>query len=253
MNHREEEMVDANQTEHGEPVSLPAEQQWAAHNATIIACRLCPRLAAYREEVARVKKRAYRDWDYWGKPVPGFGDNQARLLVVGLAPGPHGSNRTGRMFTGDSSGDFLYAALHRVGMANQPTTTSRDDGLNLRDIFITAICRCVPPDNKPTPLEIRNCQPFLETEMKYLRHYQGIVALGSLAFHQVLAIFRQHGHPIPRLEFAHNAYYELGIGLPWLLASYHPSRQNTQTGRLTVEMFDTIWVRAKSLLNGSRG
>jgi len=253
MNARNELKVGENHPQGREPAMDSVEQRWAAHNERIIDCRLCPRLVAYREEVARVKRRAYRDWDYWGKPVPGFGDHQARLLVVGLAPGPHGSNRTGRMFTGDSSGDFLYAALHRVGMANQPTTTNRDDSLKLHDIFITAICRCVPPDNKPTPQEIRNCQPFLETEMTFLKQYQGIVALGGLAFNQVLAIFRGHSYSIPRLEFAHNALYELGSGLPWLLASYHPSRQNTQTGRLTVEMFDTIWGRAKSLLKDSSG
>lgn len=224
--------------------------QWDELEQRITACRLCPRLTQYREEIARVKRRAYRDWEYWGKPVPGFGDPRARLLVVGLAPGAHGSNRTGRMFTGDSSGEFLYAALHRVGMANQPSTTQRGDGLALQNVFITAICRCAPPDNKPTNEEIRNCQPYLETEMKLLKGYRGIVALGSLAFQQVTAIFREKGHPIQRLEFMHNAYYDLGDGLPWLLASYHPSRQNTQTGRLTREMFDAIWQRAKDLLRG---
>ncbi len=226
------------------------QQKWVELNASITACRLCPRLVAYREEIARVKKRAFRDWEYWGRPVPGFGDPHARLLVVGLAPGAHGSNRTGRMFTGDSSGDFLYAALHRVGMANQPTTVQRDDGLRLHDVFITAICRCVPPDNKPTPEEIRACQPFLETEMGLLSGFRGIVALGSMAFQQVLAIYRSHGRPVGRLDFAHNAFYHLGEGLPWLLASYHPSRQNTQTGRLTTAMFDAIWQRAKILLDG---
>ena len=226
------------------------QQKWIELNLRITACRLCPRLVAYREEIARAKKRAFRDWEYWGKPVPGFGDPHARLLVVGLAPGAHGSNRTGRMFTGDSSGDFLYAALHRVGMANQPTTVNRDDGLRLRDVFITAICRCVPPDNKPTPEEIRTCQPYLEAEMSLLSGFQGIVALGSLAFHQVLAIYRSKGHPVGRQDFAHNAFYDLGDGLPWLLASYHPSRQNTQTGRLTPAMFDAIWQRAKRLLDG---
>ncbi|MFA5836600.1 MAG: uracil-DNA glycosylase [Bellilinea sp.] len=225
------------------------QQKWIELNLRITVCRLCPRLVAYREGIARAKKRAFRDWEYWGKPVPGFGDPHARLLVVGLAPGAHGSNRTGRMFTGDSSGDFLYAALHRVGMANQPTTVNRDDGLRLRDVFITAICRCAPPDNKPTPEEIRTCQPYLEAEMSLLSGFQGIVALGSLAFHQVLAIYRSKGHPVGREDFAHNAFYDLGDGLPWLLASYHPSRQNTQTGRLTPAMFDAIWQRAKRLLD----
>jgi len=223
-------------------------QQWEKLDQRITACRICPRLTQYREEVARVKKRAYRDWEYWGKPVPGFGDHQARLLVVGLAPGAHGSNRTGRMFTGDSSGEFLYGALHRVGMANQPTTVKRGDGLVLQDVFITAICRCAPPDNKPTHEEIRLCQPYLEAEMKLLKGYRGIVALGSMAFQQIIAILRAQGHPLGRLEFGHNALFELGEGLPWLLASYHPSRQNTQTGRLTRDMFDAVWRRAKDLL-----
>lgn len=225
-------------------------RRWAELNARIITCRRCPRLVAYREEVARVKKRAFIEWDYWGKPVPGFGDPNARLLVVGLAPGAHGSNRTGRMFTGDSSGDFLFSALHRVGMANQPTTVHRDDGLTLWDVFISAICRCAPPDNKPTPEEIRNCQPFLETEMELLKGYKGIVALGSLAFNQVQAIFRGNGHIIGRLYFQHNALHSLGDGLPWILTSYHPSRQNTQTGRLTPAMFDAVWQRARGLLDG---
>ncbi len=225
-------------------------QQWEELEQRITTCRLCPRLTQYREEVARVKKRAYRDWEYWGKPVPGFGDPQARLLVVGLAPGAHGSNRTGRMFTGDSSGEFLYGALYRVGMANQPTTIQRGDGLTLQDVFITAICRCAPPDNKPTNEEIRQCQPYLEAEMELLKGYQGIVALGSLAFQQIIAILRTQGHSVGRLEFGHNAFFELGEGLPWLLASYHPSRQNTQTGRLTRDMFDAVWQRAKDLLTG---
>lgn len=233
-------------------LSQVSRQQWEELDQRITFCRICPRLTQYREEVARVKRRAYREWDYWGKPVPGFGDHMARLLVVGLAPGAHGSNRTGRMFTGDSSGEFLYGALHRVGMANQPNTMQRGDGLILQDVFITAICRCAPPDNKPTNEEIRNCQPYLEAEMKLLTGYRGIVALGSLAFQQVIAIFREQGYPIGRLDFGHNAFFELGDGLPWLLASYHPSRQNTQTGRLTREMFDSVWQRAKDLLAGDK-
>jgi len=224
-------------------------QEWEELDEKIIACQLCPRLVAWREEVARVKRRAFRDWDYWGKPVTGFGDHNARILVVGLAPGAHGSNRTGRMFTGDSSGEFLYAALHRVGLANQPTTTDRNDGLRLKDIFITAICRCVPPDNKPTLEEIRHCQPYLQEEMALLTGFKGIVALGSLAFQQVLSILRQKGVGIDKLVFAHNAFFDLGEGQPWLLASYHPSRQNTQTGRLTQAMFDAVWQRAVDLVN----
>ena len=227
--------------------------RWCALNDQITACRLCPRLVSWREEVARVRKRAFRDWDYWGKPVPGFGDRHARLLVIGLAPGAHGSNRTGRMFTGDASGEFLYSALHRAGLASQPTANSRNDGLQLKDVFITAICRCVPPANRPSPQEIHNCQPYLEQEMTLLAGYQGIVALGSLAFQQVLAIFNRNGRSNNGYNFQHNALYHLGDGMPWLLASYHPSRQNTQTGRLTPAMFDAVWQRAVGLLVDGSG
>ncbi len=222
--------------------------RWEKLNAEIIACRRCPRLVAYREEVARTRRRAFRDWEYWGKPVPGFGDAQARLLIFGLAPGAHGSNRTGRMFTGDSSGEFLYAALHRVGFANQPTSTSRDDSLELKDVFISATCRCVPPDNKPSPQEMLNCRPFILRELELLTGLQGIVALGKIGFDNIIAVYRALGHAIPALEFKHAGLYDLGEGLPWLLASYHPSRQNTQTGRLTVSMFDAIWSQARDLL-----
>ena len=227
--------------------------RWRALNDQITACRLCPRLVSWREEVARVRKRAFRDWDYWGKPVPGFGDRHARLLVIGLAPGAHGSNRTGRMFTGDASGEFLYSALHRAGLANQPTANSRDDGLQLKDVFITAICRCAPPANRPSPQEIHNCQPYLEQEMTLLAGYQGIVALGSLAFQQVLTIFNRNGRSNNGYNFQHNALYHLGDGMPWLLASYHPSRQNTQTGRLTPAMFYAVWQRAVGLLVDGSG
>lgn len=215
-----------------------------------IECRRCPRLVAWREEVARVKRAAYRDQEYWGKPIPGFGDPAARLLIVGLAPAAHGGNRTGRVFTGDSSGDFLFAALHRHGFANQPISTHRGDGLALIDTYIAAVCRCAPPDNRPTPEEMLNCRPFLTSEMGLLPHLSGIVVLGQIAFDNVLLIYRQAGHAIPRLAFGHNVMHELGSGLPWLLASYHPSRQNTQTGRLTPAMFDAVWARARSLLDG---
>ena len=214
----------------------------------IIQCRKCPRLVAWREEVASKKRRAYLDWEYWGKPVPGFGDPQARVLVVGLAPGAHGSNRTGRMFTGDASGEFLYAALHRVGFANQSSAIRRDDGLSLKHIFISAVCRCAPPDNKPLPDEINNCLPYLEAEIGELRGVQGVVALGRLAFDQVLRLYNVDKRRATGLIFQHEAWYPLGDGLPWLLASYHPSRQNTQTGRLTTAMFDRIWRRVGELL-----
>lgn len=222
---------------------------WQILESTVTSCRRCPRLVAWREEVARVKRRAYRDDYYWGKPVPGFGDRDARVLIVGLAPGAHGANRTGRMFTGDSSGDFLYAALHRAGFASQPTSRDRDDGLTLTDAYISAACRCAPPDNKPTPDELAACQPFLAAEIALLRDVRVVVALGRIAFDTVLRVYADQAHaPIPQPQFAHNAASSLGDGLPTLVASYHPSRQNTQTGRLTVGMFDDVWRRAGELL-----
>lgn len=213
-------------------------------NRQIVACRKCPRLVAWREEVARTKRRAYRDQDYWGKPVPGFGDARARLLVVGLAPGAHGSNRTGRQFTGDASGGFLYPALYRAGFANRPASVARDDGLALSDVYVTASGRCAPPANKPTPAELDNCQPYLEREIEILKP-KVIVALGRIAFERVVRIYsaRSNGW-----KFAHGVCYQLPTA-SWLLCSYHPSRQNTQTGRLTVEMFDAIWAKARSLLD----
>lgn len=223
-------------------------QQWQTIHDQIVACRRCPRLVGWREEVGRAKRRAYQGWEYWGKPVPGFGDIQARILIVGLAPGAHGSNRTGRMFTGDGSGDFLFPALYRAGFASQPASIHRQDGLQLHDIFILAVCRCAPPANKPLPEEIENCRPHMQAEMGQLRHIEGIVALGKIAFDNVLVVYRQAGYAIPRLPFGHNVFHPLGAGLPWLLASYHPSRQNTQTGRLTAGMFDDIWRRAAQLL-----
>lgn len=222
--------------------------EWQELEAEVVSCRKCPRLVAWREEVARTKRRAYRDWDYWGRPVPGFGDPNARVLVVGLAPGAHGANRTGRMFTGDGSGDFLYPALYRAGFANQPTATHRGDGLTLRDMFITAVVRCVPPKNKPTAKEIATCLPYMAREIALLPHLKVVVCLGRIAFDWTLRLYRQMGHDIPRLAFAHGAVYSPGNGLPYIIASYHPSRQNTQTGRLTVEMFDSIWQKVRDLL-----
>ena len=217
----------------------------------IITCRKCPRLVAWREEVARTKRKAYLDQTYWGKPVPGFGDPAARIMVVGLAPGAHGSNRTGRMFTGDASGDFLYPALHRAGFANQGSAVRNGDGLVLKDVFITAICRCVPPQNKPKANEINNCLPWLRAEMDLLPNLQGFVALGRIAFDNILRLYPSEDNQGPKPKFGHNTFYTLGEGLPWLLASYHPSQQNTLTGRLTQEMFAVIWARASELL-GSR-
>ncbi len=218
----------------------------------VLTCRRCPRLEAWREEVARVKRRAFRDAEYWGKPVLGFGDPQARLVIVGLAPGAHGSNRTGRMFTGDSSGDTLYAALHRAGLASQPTAMSRDDGLTLHDTFITAVGRCVPPGNKPTPEELTNCRPFLARELALLPHARVVLSLGRIAFDGILLLLREQGLDVPALSFAHGATYPLPAPGLTLVASYHPSRQNTQTGRLTTAMFDAVFAQIHPLLGGDR-
>ena len=213
-------------------------------NQEIIACRKCPRLVEWREEVARVKRKAYKDDEYWGKPVPGFGDPQARVLVVGLAPGAHGSNRTGRQFTGDASGGFLYPALYRAGFANQPSAESRNDGLILKDMYITASGRCAPPANKPSPEELNNCQPYLEREIEILKP-KVIVCLGRIAFERILKIYSVRNSA---WKFAHGATYEL-VTNRWLLCSYHPSQQNTLTGKLTVKMFDDIWKKANILRN----
>ncbi len=217
-------------------------------NKTIVSCRKCPRLVEYRESVAIKKKRAYQDWAYWGKPVPAFGDIKGRILVVGLAPGPHGSNRTGRMFTGDASGVFLFAALYQACFANQPESLNWVDGLKLNDMLISAVCRCVPPDNKPSRSEIANCLPYLEQEIVLMENLQGFVALGRIAFDNILAIYRAMDVTIPRYDFKHGGVYHLGERLPWLVASYHPSQQNTQTGRLTVDMFAQIWQKAIMML-----
>ena len=212
-------------------------------NTEVISCRKCQRLVAWREEVADIKRKAYMDWDYWGKPVPGFGDPNARVLVVGLAPGAHGSNRTGRQFTGDASGNFLFPALHRAGFASQAEAISRDDDLKLKDMYITASGRCAPPKNKPTSEELNNCQPFLEREIEILQP-KVIVCLGRVAFERILRIYSE---PKAGKKFAHGTTFQLEAG-PWLVCSYHPSQQNTLTGKLTVEMFDAMWVQVKSHL-----
>jgi uracil-DNA glycosylase family 4 len=217
--------------------------------AEVIDCRRCPRLVAYRERIAQEKRKAYRDWDYWGKPVPGFGDPRAQVLVVGLAPGAHGSNRTGRMFTGDASGDFLYPALFNAGFASQPKADSREDALVLHNMFITAVGRCAPPDNKPTPQELDTCQPFLEAELRALTELKVVVALGKIAFDRMLQLWKRQGYLLAPAQFGHGAGFRVHAELPYLLASYHPSRQNTQTGRLTAAMFADIWNRAQELLN----
>jgi uracil-DNA glycosylase family 4 len=206
-------------------------------NEEIIHCRKCPRLVQYREKIAREKRRAFRDWEYWGRPVPGFGDPRAELLILGLAPAAHGANRTGRMFTGDRSGDFLYKALHRAGFANQPGSMRRDDGLKLKDAYIAAAVRCVPPANKPLPSELANCRPYFEAELQLIRP-QAILALGSIAMRAYLSMLKERGEieSFSAFPFRHGASYRLPGELPRLFASYHPSQQNTFTGKLTEAM-----------------
>ena len=218
-------------------------------NRQIENCRLCPRLVTYREEIARVKRHAFRDQSYWGRPVPGFGDKAARILVVGLAPGAHGSNRTGRMFTGDDSGKFLYGALFRQGFASQPTAESRVDGLKLSDVYITAVGRCAPPDNKPTSQELQNCQPYLLSELDLLSDLHGVVALGKIAYDAMQRILQVRETDLPKVPFSHLAFSQMRPNSMWLLGSYHPSRQNTQTGRLTEAMFDEVWKKARQLIS----
>ena len=237
-------------------------------NKQIIACRKCPRLVRWREKVAREKRRAFRDWDYWGKPAPGFGDPRAELLILGLAPAAHGTNRTGRMFTGDRSGDFLYARLYEAGFASQPTSVSRDDGLRLRNCFITAALRCCPPANKPTPEEQANCRPYLEEELRLLRRVRAVLTLGQIAHRTFLGLLKDAGmiESLADYPFAHGASYELAhpAAAPprrarWhpppgmerrirLFDSYHPSQQNTQTGRLTPPMFRRVLKQIRTYL-----
>ena len=213
----------------------------------IVNCRLCPRLRDHCTQVAAVKRRAYRDQEYWGRPVPAFGDPQARILVLGLAPGAHGSNRTGRMFTGDRSGDVLYRVLHQAGFASQPVSSSRHDGLTLQDVFITAAARCAPPGNKPTPQEIRNCRPFLERELDALTNVKVVVALGKIAFDTYLDLLKSGGAIRSRAPFVfgHDREFVTAPGLPLLISSYHPSQQNTSTGKLTEKMLRDVFRRAR--------
>jgi len=218
-------------------------------NAEIVACGRCPRLRDHCTHIAAVKRRAYLDWEYWGKPVPGFGDPQARVLILGLAPGAHGSNRTGRMFTGDGSGNWLYRVLHRAGFASQSTSVARGDGLTLRSAYITAAARCAPPGNKPRPEELRNCRPFLEREIDLLPNVKVVVALGKIAFDTYLGILKSRGAIASRAPFAfgHQCEYRIAPGQPVLLASYHPSQQNTSTGKLTEKMLLDVFRRARKL------
>jgi len=221
-------------------------------NHEVVRCRKCPRLVRYREIVAREKRAAFLNWEYWGRPLPGFGDPSAQLVILGLAPAAHGGNRTGRMFTGDRSGDFLYQALYRTGFANQPTSQQRDDGLALRNAYITAALRCAPPANKPLPTELANCRPYFEREIEILRP-RAILALGGIAMRAYLGLLKDRGM-IARLAafpFRHGASYELGAGLPKLFASYHPSQQNTFTGKLTEKMLEDVLAEIRGFISNS--
>jgi uracil-DNA glycosylase len=218
----------------------------------VVRCTRCPELRAYTAEIAIDKKRAYLDWTYWGKPVPAFGDPNARLILVGLAPGAHGSNRTGRPFTGDASGDFLYPALYRAGFASRPDAVDRNDGLTLHDCLITAAARCAPPGNKPTPQELRNCLPYLVAEFDALPTLRVAVGLGSIGFDAILKTLRERGFTLDpaRPKFGHGVETVATLGSRTIttIASFHPSRQNTNTGVLTIPMFGAIFARAKTLL-----
>jgi uracil-DNA glycosylase family 4 len=213
----------------------------------IVDCRRCPRLVAWREEVARTKRAAFRDEEYWGRPIPGYGDPSARVMVLGLAPAAHGGNRTGRIFTGDRSGDWLFAALYRVGMANQPVSRSRDDGLRLIDCWVSAAVRCAPPANKPTPAERDNCLPYAARELDLLPNVRVMVCLGAFAWDAALRLMRLRGDapPRPRPRFGHGA--EARIGDLTLVGCYHPSQQNTFTGKLTEPMIDAVLAQAREL------
>ncbi len=226
-----------------------AEQTLEVLNAEIISCRKCPRLVKFREKVAREKRRAFGDWDYWGKPVPGFGDPRAGLYILGLAPAAHGANRTGRMFTGDRSGDFLYRALHLAGFASQPKSVKRDDGLELRNAYIGATLRCAPPANKPLPSELQNCRPYFESELALLQP-RAILALGGIAMKAYLALLKHRGiiQTFAAYPFRHGAIYEFPENLPQLFLSYHPSQQNTFTGKLTPAMLLAVLRRIKAFL-----
>jgi uracil-DNA glycosylase len=231
-------------------VVIPDSVRLRVLNEQIVQCCQCPRLVAHREEIGRVQRRAYRGQTYWSKPVPGFGDPAARLLIIGLAPAAHGGNRTGRMFTGDRSGDFLYRALWEAGFANQPVSVSRDDGLLLSDAYITAPVRCAPPDNKPTREELLACREFLARELEILTNVQVVVVLGQIALNAYLSVLQDAGLIQSRcsFRFAHGALLETHEGGPMVLASYHPSQQNTSTKRLTAAMLRDIFLKARQLL-----
>jgi uracil-DNA glycosylase family 4 len=226
---------------------VPASDSFASLRRDIVDCRRCPRLVAWRERVAGERRAAFANWTYWGRPVPGFGDPRGRILLVGLAPAAHGGNRTGRIFTGDRSGDFLFDAVHRCGLSNQPTSVSADDGLELRGLYVAAVNRCCPPGNRPTPEERDNCLPYLAREITLLRRLKVLVALGSFAWDGTLRALDRLGHPAPRPRprFGHGA--EARIGPYVLIGVFHPSQQNTFTGKLTSEMLEAVLRRALDL------
>jgi uracil-DNA glycosylase family 4 len=234
----------------GPSQTIPAAASLLELHQEIVACTRCPRLIAYCRKIGREKRRAYREWEYWAKPVPGFGDPRARVLILGLAPGAHGSNRTGRPFTGDGSGHFLYRVLHQAGFASQPTATHRDDGLQLRDAYITAAVRCAPPQNKPAPKEIARCATFLDREFAALTEVQVVVALGRIAFDAYLNYLKRQGLIVGKAGFifAHGARYPLADGKKTLLCAYHPSLQNTNTGKLTEKMLVDVFATARQLI-----
>jgi uracil-DNA glycosylase len=215
----------------------------------VTTCQRCPRLRKYCHDVAIAKRRAYRDWEYWGRPVPSFGDPEARVLIIGLAPGAHGANRTGRMFTGDRSGEFLYRALYQTGFASQPESYSREDGLTLSGVYITGAAHCAPPDNKPAPAELANCRPYLERELDLLKNLRVVVTLGRVAFDAYLKILSERGAIASRaaFRFAHDAEHHTGPDAPVLISSYHPSQQNTSTGKLTEAMLRQVFERARQI------
>lgn len=221
-------------------------------NEEIISCRKCPRLVRFRESVARSKRRAFQNWEYWGRPVPGFGDPNTQLLIIGLAPAAHGGNRTGRVFTGDRSGDFLFEALHRAGFANQPKSVSRDDNLRLKNAYIGVAVRCAPPANKPLPSEFHNCRPYLEAELRIIQP-KAVLVLGGVAFRAYLQILKQQALISSHAAylFAHGAVHQLPGGLPRVFASYHPSQQNTFTGRLTQDMLSRVLLNIRKYLRES--
>ena len=227
-------------------------KDWVTLEEAVISCRLCSRLVAWREQVARQRRRAFMDWQYWGKPVPGFGDREAGLVIIGLAPAAHGANRTGRMFTGDSSGKTLTGALHRAGFASHPFSEHRGDGLTLKDAFLTAVARCAPPKNRPNAGELANCRVYLEAELALLSSARVVLALGKIAFDGYVRLMRDRSSLAEKVAFGHGVWYPLDPAMPVLAACYHPSRQNTQTGRLTDAMLDDVFGRIKSYLREDR-